>query len=428
MSGIFILAALLSAAAILLLIFNPKTGVLFLFPAMGVVDATWDIRFGGFSLIQLLSAAVAGIVYMQVCADQRLPKWWQRIALLFLLCNSAGALWGMLNGNASPKGLLESFLRALNVYISFFMLPLFFDTREKFKMLLYAILIAAFFPLCVQFFQISVGTDFGHLRQTRGLMRMVGLYHDAVTNKIFFTQALGAGVLLLGAKLEENVLRRWLIFGYMLVILCGIYFIFSKSAVAILLLWSIGLASFGKKLHWLLWGALFALIFDAFSEQSVWGNIYKIFERDIAVQQGEMDSQYALSGRGVVWANWLDYFWSEGGTFDRLLGYGEIVSAHNEWLRIMIFGGFISLMLTILMQIVVFFKILNAMLSKGTFCMVFAMLLFLTYLLDCIGIVPGLYPQYNWYLWGILGCILFNRSIFENQKEPDDVRRTDSSN
>ena len=428
MSAIFILAALLCAVTIMLLIFNPRAGVLFLFPAMGVVDATWDIRFGGFSLIQLLSAAVAGIIYMQVCANQRLPKWWQRIALLFLLCNTAGAVWGILNGNASPDGFLECFLRALNVYISFFMLPFFFDTREKFKTLLYAILIAALFPLCVQFFQIAVGTDFGHLRQTRGLMRMVGLYHDAATNKIFFMQALGAGILLLGARLEENVLRKWLIFGYMLLILCGIYFIFSKSAIAILILWSIGLASFGKKLHWLIFGAIFVLIFDLCTDHSVFGNIYKIFERDIAVQQGELDSQYTLSGRGIVWADWLDYFWSEGGTFDRLLGYGVMVPAHNEWLRIMIFGGFFSLIITIIMQLVLFFKILEEMLSKKSFPMVFAMLLFLTYLLDCVGIVPGLYPQYNWYLWGILGCILFNNTIFENQKEPGDARRTDSGN
>ena len=134
---------------------------------------------------------------------------------------------------------------------------------------------------------------------------------------------------------------------------------------------------------------------------------HTIFERDIAVQQGEIESKYVLSGRGIIWEDNLAYFKNEGGILGEIVGYGKNFGVHNEWLRIMLFGGVLSLIIFILLQLTVFFKLITFLLPKFSFNAIFIILLFLTYLIDCIGVTPGLYQQYNWYLWGMIGCCYF---------------------
>ncbi|MBO4511976.1 MAG: hypothetical protein J5746_04365, partial [Victivallales bacterium] len=86
--------------------------------------------------------------------------------------------------------------------------------------------------------------------------------------------------------------------------------------------------------------------------------------------------------------------------------------AHNEWLRVLFLGGFCSMAVFIGCQLRILFHIVNLYLKQRKFHLFVALMIFGSYLLDCIGIVPGLYPSYNWFLWGMLGCLITQGSDF----------------
>ena len=333
----------------------------------------------------------------------KLPLWWRKTAAVFALSSVVGVIWRPLYLDSSLILFIDLTLRALNFYLGFFLFPCFFHTREDFRRLLYVVVFSAAFPLIIEYYQIVTGTIF-NFRQTRGLTRMVGLYHDAFTNKMFYQQALIAIIILLGTKLEPLKSKKNLLIVFSGFLLVGCYFIFSKSMVAFLLLWAISLAIIGKKFHWGIVAVFFVLLSNLYMGGQMFENVYKMFEKDIQVQQGEIDQKYLLSGRGMLWEEDTRQF-KEFGSIAYFFGAGWTPSAHNEWLRVFYLGGIISLAFFLGCQLTVFKYLIQAYFRQRQFYRLVAVLIFISYLLDCIGVVPGLYPSYNWFTWGILGCL-----------------------
>lgn len=403
---LFIIATILLFCVLVLLCRpDPRNGILLLLPSMGVIAGTWDVSFAGLSLIKITYGFVAIIMIAKIrTASYLLPQWWRKTAIVFALASVIGVIWRPIYLDISPIPIIDLFLRALNFYLGFFLFPIYFHTREDFKRLIYMIVFSAIFPLLVEYYQIITGTVF-NLRQTRGLTRMVGLYHDAFTNKMFYQQALISIILLLGTKLETLKSKKNLLFIFSGFLLVGCYFIFSKSMVAFLFLWTIFLITIGKKIHWGIIVVVFVLLINEYMEGKIFDNVYNIFEKDIQVQQGQIDQKYLLSGRGGLWEEDTKQF-NEFGSFAYIFGAGWTPAAHNEWLRVFYLGGFISLAFFIGCQLIILQHLIQSYFIQKQFYRLVAMLIFFSYLIDCIGVVPGLYPSYNWFIWGILGCLL----------------------
>ena len=405
---LFIVATILLFCVLVLLCRpDPRNGILLLLPSMGVIATTWDISFAGLSLLKISYGFVAIIMIAKTrTMSYKLPQWWLNTAVVFALSSVYGIICRPFYLDFSPILFIDVILRALNFYLGFFLFPCYFDTREDFKRLVYVLIFSAIFPLLVEYYQIVTGTVF-NLRQTRGLTRMVGLYHDAFSNKMFYQQALISIIIILGTKLENSKSRISLLAVFTGLLLVGCYFIFSKSMIAFIILWAVFLAIIGKKLHWGIIVVVFVLIINLYMGGKVFDNVYNIFEKDIQVQQGQIDQKYLLSGRGGLWEEDTRQF-KEFGVFAYIFGAGWTPAAHNEWLRVFYLGGFISLVFFIGCQLNILQHLIHTYLIQKQFYRLVAMLIFLSYLLDCIGVVPGLYPSYNWFTWGILGCLLIH--------------------
>ena len=405
---LFIVATILLFCVLVLLCRpDPRNGILLLLPSMGVIAGTWNISFAGLSMLKITYGLVAIIMISRMPGRGRsLPAWWRNTATVFALASVVGIIWRPFHLDFSPIIFIDVTLRALNFYLGFFLFPIYFNTREDFKRLVYVLAFSAVFPLLVEYYQIVTGTIF-NLRQTRGLTRLVGLYHDAFTNKMFYQQALISIIVLLGTKLENLKTQKNLLIVFTGLLLIGSYFIFSKSMVAFLLFWAISLTIIGKKLHWGIIAVIFMLIINLYMGGKLFENVYNIFERDIQVQQGQIAQKYFLSGRGGLWEEDTRQF-KEFGGFAYIFGAGWTPAAHNEWLRVFYLGGFISLAFFISCQLNVLKHLLKKYLLERQFHNLVAVLIFISYLIDCIGVVPGLYPSYNWFTWGILGCLLIH--------------------
>ena len=308
-----------------------------------IMDAFWTIRIGPLSFSSIGGIIIPYLFFSILYSRKYFPKYWKRNATLLTIALSMGFLYAL---PVKFLGTIENILLTFNIYLGFFIIPVLVNDPMKFRKLLIAIMVCGIFPILVSLFQFQTGIIF-YERETVGLTRYVGFYHDAFPVRFFGLMTLLSALMYLQFFNVRKKIIRWSIFGLTFTALFSVYLVFSKAGVTIIGIWIILLLIFSKSrikqsLSVVVGLIVLFLIFgDAF-----FGNIEQLFSKETGYQAGEIkDARYTLAGRGYIWQDYWDYWANEQNLYFQWFGDGLNRPAHNEFLRILLVSGIFGVLL-----------------------------------------------------------------------------------
>lgn len=376
-----------------------------------IVDAFWNYQFGPLSIMAVQGLLIPFLFYKVLITRSDFPSLWRRTANIYIIALSFGIIWAV---TYKPIDLVKSLILNVNIYLGFFLVPLLITDKNKLKQMLLAIMICGIFPVLVSIYQLQTGVVFGETRDTVGLTRYVGFYHDAFPVRFYGLMTLFSILLYQTIFKIKNVFLN----GYMISMSAGaflsIYAVFSKAAVAILGIWVVTLLLFSKSRVKQIFSVLIGVLvlFLVFGD-AVSSNIDQLFSKEVGYQTGEVkDAKYTLAGRGYIWEEYWNFWISEQSFFFQWFGDGLERPVHNEFFRVLLVNGIIGL----IFLIIFLFKSVSNVFKVYKNIRVFAIMLLGMYFTDCIGLVPGKYYYYNILVWGIFGILLLRPHLFIKEK------------
>ena len=403
---LFISCLICTVVCLTCLVTSPFRGVLLLLALKPIIDASWNHSFGGYNLLQVTAVAAPLLLLPQILAKKSRVldnQRWKYLAIGYLICNTLGLVMLLLHRPtefAIPP--VELVMRALSGFLGFFLLAFYFDDREKFRYLLIALLVAGIFPALMGMYEGLTQTAWRE-RQTVGLIRYVGLYHDGFNFRFYGFQTIAAILLYLSYFKPP---KRWQVAALIAYALCWLFVIFninSKGAVVIACLWCLTWTVATRKIAYLLLIVVALLGVNLASNNIVFDRIETTLSKEIKFMQGELeDERYVLAGRGFIWED----YWQRWKKLDpelKIIGTGESLPVHNEFFRILIANGVIGLMTNIVLLLIIGWMLLRRLWLRCTPINILALMIFQMWLVDCLGVHPGLYPSYQWFVWGMIG-------------------------
>ena len=130
------------------------------------------------------------------------------------------------------------FYRALNGFVGFYLFQEFFKTKEDFRFLLLAFLVAGLVPLGMSAYQNILGGVIRSEATIGDLVRNIGFYHDAYTLRIYCFQTLAAVLLYWCYFLSGiRIISRTILLVMSAVALLGIFKLYSKAGYLVIAKW-----------------------------------------------------------------------------------------------------------------------------------------------------------------------------------------------
>jgi len=407
---LFVAAATLLVIVGIALLLSPFWGVMSAFVAKPVIDATWRADVAGFSLLDIVGVVFLVTLLPRVLFSNALvgpPLRIRLLAYIYLASQTLGSYFLLSDGHLQL--FVEIWARSLSGFLGFFLFSRFFCDSQRFKMLLMALIVAGIFPLLMGIYQNATGVIWQE-RMTVGLMRKVGLYHDAFSLRFFGLQSIASVVLYRSyvgfQKRTIDLVFVAYVFGWVYVI----FNVFSKAAVLILVLWAVTWLILNRKFSHLIAVILLATVLSIPLGGPVLDTCKTVFSKELAIASGEEeDVRRAFAGRGFLWERaWQAY--SEADVAVQTIGSGRMEGHHNEFLRVLRMNGVLGLCCLMAVLVYVTAKVADSALRRPSPLNIVAVMVLQMYLVDCMGLHPGWYPAYQWFVWGIIGLALCSTS------------------
>nr|MDA3787834.1 hypothetical protein [Desulfobacula sp.] len=394
-----------SSIIFLKLLFSPANGVLLLIACKSLIDASWKISFANMNLLKLTAVLVPCLLLPLILSGRKikfsnLPL--SNIGVLYLFSTLMGSFLLLMNSDLMSS--LNYSFRILNGFLSFYMFQYFFNDKENLKKLIIALLIAGLLPTIIGGYQIYTGRIWD-LRKTVDLVRHNGLYHDIVTVRMYCFQTIIAILLFWTYFSDKRFFHKVCFAAYFLLCSAVIYKCYSKAAIAVYIMWAIVWAFLSKKLHWLLIIVLTIVAFNFATGNKIYNEVERVFTKELQYQEGNIDQRRMLSGRGYVWERILQS-WGKLNIVYKIMGSGKLVPAHNDYLRSLVTNGIIGVTIYIIVLLLIGFLVIKNALKKMTPLNIVAVMVYLMYMLDTIGVSPSMYSGYQWFVWGFVGLAL----------------------
>lgn len=377
---------------------------LILVATKSIIDAFWNSRIGPLSFSSFGGILIPALFYPILLKKKYFPKSWRMNATFLIFALSSGLIWAL---SVKLSSTIEIALLNLNIYMGFFLIPTLVTDRKKLKQLLTAIIIGGLFPIIVSLFQFQTGIIF-YARETVGLTRYVGFYHDAFPVRFYGLMTIFA-VLMYFQLFKPKGKIKYLLYAVGFSALFSIYLVFSKAGVGIIGMWIALVLIFSKSkvkqtiAIFLSFSIMFVIFGDVLYE-----SIEQLFSKEAGYQTGEVtDVRYTLAGRGYVWEDYWNYWLNEQHLFFQVFGDGLNRPAHNEFLRILLVSGIVGVVVFVFFIIRIFLQIFK---SNSRYRL-FGLMLLVMFMVDCIGLMPGNYYFYNIIVWGLMGIITLNKSL-----------------
>jgi O-antigen ligase len=399
---IFPLAILATGISIVFLLLSPMNGVLLTLLFKPLIDASWGDHFFGVNALMLIGVTVPLLILPRIIFSRDEKIYTMPLALtglLFFFSNVFGVVGLIAEGNYS--GSIEIFFRALNGFLGFYMFQFFFHDKENFRKLILFLLLAGIFPVLVGIYQGLTGTVWQSRSTSLGLVRYVGLYHDAFSVRYFGFQTLAAIILSWAYFVPKSFIKKTILVGYGLLWCFVIFRGYSKAAIVIFIAWALIWIVFNKKFIWLIFLPIIILVFDFSTGNRIYTDTKRVFMKEIGAYDGTMESKYILAGRTVVWEKMFEE-WQKKDFFYQFFGSGTNPPAHNEFLRITICNGILGLFIFFMVFIKIGWQVWTNILKRATPLNVMAGMIFVMWCIDIMGLHPGLYPAYQWFVFGFI--------------------------
>lgn len=416
------LAAILTLATIVLLVFRPYYGVLALFVAKPIIDMTWDFRPGGISMTILISAVVPLILLPRLLSS----KFWQKneykpwlyLGLLYVSVEVIASILLFVHQDAYSS--FDSLVRTLNGLTAMLMLPYFIRERKDLELFLIAIMVAGVAPMLVSLYGEITGTVWRE-RLTVGLNRNIGLYHNAVSIRHFGLQSILALIIYIDLFAPRALWKRLLLFAFGIGTAIMLYKGYVRGGMATIAVWAVILIFINGKIKIAL-GAVAVSLFGIFALQiNLGAEIEQLFLKEISFYDGTLaDDRYVLNGRAFVWGRHIEE-WSHQDFLGQLIG-GQYTGSgtHLEPLRALLGGGILGL-ITYSVTILMILFLVGIRFLKGRRrapLSLYAVLVVIMYLVESMGATPGLFAQYMWFTFGLLGVLLLHEKNIARAAAP----------
>lgn len=408
MNQLFDILAIISFIAFILFAFRSlESSLLIGLLIKSLIDSAWDVKFAGFSLIDLHS--VFFILFSLILLNKRnLYFLLNTKFVLFWILSHLGLLFALVE---IPINGIDGFARMISLPISIFIIPyfLFFSEEDNAIKLLRYLIYASLFSSIISVLQHFgiIAHEFEHL--TKGLSRSNGFFHDMVTSRIYVMQGLIVlAYIKLSSKYEISDFYFWLFF---ILFILGGYALYSKALIGIFVAGFILLMFFSKVSNTNLYLGLVLFIFVILTNSQILESVNQLFVKEISYNEGELDDSGQLfSGRGMLWQDYIELFNNASGiekVFGLAMNDGR---THNEFLRILILSGFFGLIFYIFFILYSIFSSIRLIISGSP--LLFVTLFCLSILLiDSFSVVWGLYPFYLVTIFGFFQATLISNNI-----------------
>lgn len=369
-----------------------------------ILDAFWNIRIGPLSFSSIGGILIPFLFYPIILKKKSFPKSWSLNATFLTITLSMGLIFAL---PVKFFDTIETVILVLNIYMGFFLIPTLITDRKKLKQLLTAIIIAGIFPIAVSIFQFQTGIIF-YARETVGLTRYVGFYHDAFPVRFYGLMTI-ISILMYFQLFKPTGIKKYALYVLVFSALFSVYLVFSKAGVVIIGLWIALIMLFSKSkvkqtIAVVVALGVMYLIFGAV----VYENIEQLFSKETRYQSGDIeDVRYTLAGRGYVWENYWNFWLNKQPLFFQIFGDGINRPAHNEFLRILLLSGLVGVVIFVFFIFRMFLSVFKANRNYR----LFGLMILIMFLIDCTGLMPGNYYFYNILIWGLIGLFSLNKSL-----------------
>jgi hypothetical protein len=397
----FGLGGILLLIYIILLLVKPSIALLVALPIKPVMDMAYGFSFlGGLTLGRIMAVLVVINFFVVIAINlQQFDKIFARFFILGWIV--LAFLSYVMTGLNNILGGLEQLFRYLNFLMPFLAMPFVINRNEKlfFKILI----LASMLPILITILQI-LGMPVGNFENTIGsLSRPRGFFHDIFTNRLYFLYGLvGSSYFLIRGQSIRTKAFSFIVFILSTICMFNMY---SKSGYVIIFLFSIMLLLYMNiPFKFPIIIAIFAIfvIFLVFNDDT----IVSVYKKEIDFLLGKEKVGRLFQGRVFGWQEAISD-WAHSETLNQFFGKGDSASGmHNDYLRILVSNGLIGLAYYLFFLSYIFINLLLLLIRKQTFEFSLSLVLFLAFAIDSIGLVPTLYPAYNWMVWGLISFFI----------------------
>jgi hypothetical protein len=407
-------ATTLAIIAVFLLVVKPEWGVPAVFIVRPIVDTTWaEVVYAGLKLTEIFSALVPIFIIVRMCLPGTRSTTFTRMPLrwIWLLWSVDVALFSAHIMFASDiRDGANVLFRHLNGLTGFFMVQAYLAHDRGSKRFLWALAIAGLFPIGMGIVEALTGQHWSTTFGEGGLIRNVGMYHDAITIRYYAMQTILALILLAAVYLHRRFLWTATVAVYSAASAVVVYYAYSKSGALTLASWAVLWPTLLRRRRLLGFVALFGMGFVLAFSTSTQQRLSTVFNKEISVITGDSSKEHSFSGRWYIWRDLLDE-WSQLDSTQKIFGAGKpALGAHNDYLQILYHGGYVGLTIYVLLLLAVFWRIALDLLERRDPWSVAALLVFIMWMVDTIGLIPSAYSGYQWFVWGVIGLCARRRA------------------
>jgi len=391
-------------AAFFVLCVYPVYGIMLIFMVRPLVDTMYGfVLVGDLRLTEIVSVLVPCIIAARIVFVPESIKGLREMPLkpvwfLYIINICIISLLILCDDGLSSSA--NVFFRHFNGFIGFYMVQTFFTDEKKIRYLLLSLVVAGIFPMTVGIYEFI--TDH-HWQKTftEGLIRNIGLYHDAITVRYYALQTL-LSLFLYCSMFLKSYFLNFIAMLYAGAASIVMYRTYSKAGLIILGVWLFAWAVLKRNIYVLI--VLICLGVTAISvENRVVTTISRVFNKEIGAVTGTGKNERVFEGRVYLWKSLLNE-WEEMSVLQKAFGSGKMATgSHNDYILMLYHGGVFGLLVYLTLLATIGIRILVNLFERAGPLNIGAFMAFVMWMIDTIGLVPSAYSGYQWFVWGVIG-------------------------
>jgi O-antigen ligase len=295
------------------------------------------------------------------------------------------------------------FCRYINGLVGFYFLQAFFRQGDRLKWFLWALILGGLFPMSLGLYQALTGVQW-RPEQAEGIARNIGIWHDGVNMRTYAIQTI-LGLLLYSALYIKawNIPLKVMTLSYLAISTVVMVKVYSKAAFLTFGLWILCWTILRRQFALLGLIGIVGLLVTTYFASDLADKIATLFHKEAGFFSGEVEGKMTFHGRWFGWVEMMEK-WERLPAMSQMFGSGEMATgAHNDFLQMLFHGGIVGLAIYLSLLIVVGIRIGRNLLAKADELAVAALMVYLMWLIDAVGLVPSAYPAEQWLVWGIVG-------------------------